>query len=163
VTDAGSGVAEVDVLVGGIPLSGALERDDDGMVFRLTDLVPTDATLDVRAVDRAGNVSTLRLSVAVADLLPTAFQLGQNYPNPFNPETTIPLRVSTAGGPLRLEVFNAAGQRIRTLVDEVLPAGQRSVSWDGRDSDGRFVSSGTYIYRAITDAGVHTRRMTLLR
>ena len=163
VTDAGSGVAEVDVLVGGIPLSGALERDDDGMVFRLTDLVPTDATLDVRAVDRAGNVSTLRLSVAVADLLPTAFQLGQNYPNPFNPDTTIPLRVSTAGGALRLEVFNAAGQRIRTLVDEVLPAGQRSVSWDGRDSDGRFVSSGTYIYRAITDAGVHTRRMTLLR
>ena len=163
VTDAGSGVAEVDILVDGVPLSGALVRAGDGMFFQLTDVVPPDAALHVRAVDRAGNVSTLRLAVAVADLLPTAFRLGQNYPNPFNPDTTIPLRVGAVGGRLRLEVFNAAGQRIRTLVDDVLPAGERSVSWDGRDSDGRPVSSGTYIYRAITDGGMYTRRMTLLR
>ena len=162
VADAGSGVADVEILVDGLPLPGAVVPGVDGE-FQLTDLIPASATVEVRAADQAGNVATQRLALATSSLLPVSFELGQNYPNPFNPETTIPLRVGAAGGPLRLEIFNAAGQRIRTLMDDVLPAGERSVSWDGRDGEGRPVSSGTYIYRAITDDGLHTRRMTLLR
>ena len=58
--------------------------------------------------------------------------LAPNVPNPFNPNTLIPYRLDT-DGPVRLEIYNLLGQRIRTLVDEVQAAGSYRVSWDARD------------------------------
>jgi hypothetical protein len=163
VTDGGSGVDAVEALLDGVPLPGALARDADGL-WRWTEDAPADAEIGVRVTDRAGNRHIERL--AVASPLPTSVQLGQNFPNPFNPETTIPVRVAVAGK-VRVEIYNAAGQHVRTLVEAVLP-GETHLTWDGRDAAGRAVSSGTYLYRAITRAAetgdaVQTRRMTLLR
>src|SRR6056297_1451194 len=39
-----------------------------------------------------------------------------NSPNPFNPATSIRFTLAVAG-PVRLEVFNARGQHVHTLVD----------------------------------------------
>ena len=52
-----------------------------------------------------------------------------------------------AGGPVRLEIFAVDGRRIRSLVDAVRTAGRHEVVWQGRDSRGRAVASGTYFYR----------------
>ena len=160
VTDAGSGIARVEIISGGSPLPGAVVQEEEGL-FRLTDLAPDNVPLRVRAVDHAGNATTLALTARSA--VPAAFALGQNYPNPFNPETTIPLFVGARSGAVRLEIFNAAGQRIRTLANDILPAGQGSFTWNGLDDARRAVSSGNYIIRASTHDGVFTRRMTLLR
>ena len=160
VADGGSGVDRVEITLDGTPLPGAVVQEEEGL-FRLTDLVPDNVQLAVRAVDRAGNATTRGLTSGSA--VPAAFALGQNYPNPFNPETTIPLFVGAQSGAVRLEIFNAAGQRIRTLTNDILPAGQGSLTWDGLDDAHRAVSSGHYIYRASTNDGVFTRRMTLLR
>jgi len=103
------------------------------------------------------------LTAGAAGALPADFRLGQNFPNPFNPDTSIPVHAGIRGGSLRLEIYNTAVQRIRTLLEDVLPAGQSEVSWDGQDDAGRAVSSGTYIYHASTSDGVFSRRMTLLR
>jgi hypothetical protein len=71
----------------------------------------------------------------------------QNYPNPFNPATTIPFAV---GGYLpakvRLDIYDLLGQRIRTVVDDVLGAGPHLAHWDGRDDRGGEVASGIYLY-----------------
>ena len=48
-------------------------------------------------------------------------ELGQNYPNPFNPRTSIDYVVHTASN-VTLEVFNARGELVRTLVDGVVEA-----------------------------------------
>jgi hypothetical protein len=80
--------------------------------------------------------------------LPKAFSLSQNYPNPFNPMTTI--RVDVPAGPTEhatLAIYDLRGRRVRTLVDRPLEPGTHLFAWDGRDDDGRPVSSGTYIYR----------------
>ena len=50
-----------------------------------------------------------------------------------------------------------------SLVDGQMSAGVHSVVWDGKDSHGRAVASGAYIYRLRSNEGVETRRMTLLR
>ncbi len=59
--------------------------------------------------------------VGIEDLfnnLPKTYQLNQNYPNPFNPVTTIKYAVPKTAY-VRLEVYNALGQRIATLVDAI--------------------------------------------
>ncbi|MCK4654930.1 MAG: T9SS type A sorting domain-containing protein [Candidatus Cloacimonetes bacterium] len=70
-----------------------------------------------------------------------------NYPNPFNPETTISFSVTQTSSFVTLEIYNIKGQKVKTLVNEVLPAGKYSTIWNGRDSNGNRVSSGIYFYK----------------
>lgn len=94
--------------------------------------------------------------------LPTVFALEQNYPNPFNPETVIPYQLASRGE-VKLIVYNALGQEVRRLVSAVQNAGVYRVKWDGRDDQGRALTSGVYVYRLITGEAVFTRKMIYLR
>lgn len=95
-------------------------------------------------------------------LRPTEFSLAQNYPNPFNPETTIRYRLTQQEG-VTLEIFNLLGQKIRTLVNEVVDAGEHSIRWDGRDAAGYPTASGVYLYRLQAGEYTATRKMMLIR
>ena len=50
----------------------------------------------------------------------------------------------------RLELFDLAGRRVRTLVDHELPAGATVVPWDGREDSGAQVRRGVYFARLST-------------
>lgn len=78
--------------------------------------------------------------------LPTAFALDGNYPNPFNPSTTIRYALPEAAE-VTIAIFNARGERVRTLVRARQTPGFRSALWDGRNDRGEAVSSGVYLYR----------------
>ena len=68
-------------------------------------------------------------STAVAantDKAPEGFSLEQNYPNPFNPSTTIQYSIPQQDY-VTVEIFNMAGQKIKTLVNEFQPAGKHKV------------------------------------
>jgi hypothetical protein len=85
-------------------------------------------------------------------------------PNPFNPTVTLRLAVpGTVPVHVRVDVFDARGRLVRRLADGVMPAGTATRTWDGRDSDGRVLPSGIYVYRV--DAGGETARgkLTLVR
>ncbi len=101
---------------------------------------------------------------AVGDApLPAAFALHPCAPNPFNPATTIRYDVPTGGAKVSIAIFDVTGRRVRTLVDGPQPAGQRLVTWDGRDQGGRGVASGVYFYRMSAGAFTQTRKMVLLK
>ena len=93
--------------------------------------------------------------------LPVASGLEPNYPNPFNNSTQIPYRVS-APGPVRLVIYNALGQPVRTLVDAIQAAGAYQVPWDGRDHRGARVANGGYLYRLQAGAVAQVRKMLVL-
>ncbi|MCB1184541.1 PQQ-dependent sugar dehydrogenase [bacterium] len=97
----------------------------------------------------------------VPDAANTA-RLAQNAPNPFNPRTDIAYAVDRSDLPTRLEVFDAAGRLVRTLVDEVLVAGEYVASWNGTDAAGRPVPSGVYLYRLRNGDVDLSRKMLLL-
>ncbi|MFH0952601.1 MAG: C39 family peptidase [Patescibacteria group bacterium] len=84
------------------------------------------------------------------------------YPNPFNPQTTISFQLSAAGE-VDLVVYNAAGQRVRTLAAGPFPAGNHSLVWSGIDETGSTVASGVYFARLSADNIVSTRKMVLLK
>ncbi|MEN8008080.1 MAG: FlgD immunoglobulin-like domain containing protein [Candidatus Krumholzibacteriota bacterium] len=91
-----------------------------------------------------------------------AVHLAQNTPNPFNPSTRIDFSLEAAG-PVRLEVFDAAGRRVRVLVAGWRAAGEHHVEWDGTDDRGRRVGSGVYPYRLQTATRTENRKMTLVQ
>jgi hypothetical protein len=93
----------------------------------------------------------------------TVNSLAQNYPNPFNPQTTIAFSIKERGR-VRVDVFNVAGQLVRTLLDETRAAGSYSdVRWDGTDAAGQKVASGVYLYRLVAGDFSATRKLVLLK
>ncbi|MBD3367388.1 MAG: T9SS type A sorting domain-containing protein [Candidatus Eisenbacteria bacterium] len=113
-------------------------------------------------VDDVNIVTTSTTGIEGGEITPVAFELRQNAPNPFNPTTVIRYSLPEQAK-VTVEVYNIAGRKVRTLVDEEQEAGLRSVTWDGTDDAGRSVASGVYLYRI--DAGEHSakRRMVLLK
>ncbi|MFQ5652637.1 MAG: FlgD immunoglobulin-like domain containing protein [bacterium] len=98
-----------------------------------------------------------------ADDLPVkTFQLSQNYPNPFNPSTVISYQLSTDSD-LELSIYNALGQKVRTLVSGRQAAGNYQVRWDGKEGAGLVVSAGVYIYTLRTGDRVLKKKMVFLK
>ena len=95
-------------------------------------------------------------------VLPDTFSIAQNYPNPFNPETTIPYALPQSVH-VNLVIYNVLGQQIRTLVNEIKPAGYHRVVWDNKDDFGKSVSSGIYLYRIVAGDFVERKKMLLLK
>jgi hypothetical protein len=90
-------------------------------------------------------------------------RLEQNYPNPFNPQTTIAFSIKQRAR-VRIDVYNVAGQRVRSLLDETRAAGSYTdVRWDGTDAAGSPVASGVYFYRLAAADFSQTRKMVLLK
>jgi hypothetical protein len=78
-------------------------------------------------------------------------------PNPFAHATTIRFRLPAAG-PARLAVFDLAGRRVASLLDETRPAGETAVTWQAAG-----VPSGVYFIRLESGGRVVTRRCVRLQ
>jgi hypothetical protein len=94
--------------------------------------------------------------------VPPAFALHANVPNPFNPITMISYDVPAGGARVSISIYDIAGRRVRTLLDEQRPAGVFSVQWNGEDDRGQRVASGVYFYRMRAGQFVDTKKMVLL-
>jgi hypothetical protein len=63
----------------------------------------------------------------------------------------------------RLEVFDLAGRRVRTLHDGAMAAGEHRQSWDGRDDHGLSLPDGVYLIRLESGSRSAVTRAVLLR
>ncbi|MEE9270600.1 MAG: Ig-like domain-containing protein [Candidatus Krumholzibacteria bacterium] len=90
------------------------------------------------------------------------FTLEQNFPNPFNPTTTIRFTLAQDSH-VKLVVYDVAGRRVQTLVNEKRIANHYDVEWDGRNSSGHSVASGVYFYKIVAGKFSKTRKMLLLK
>lgn len=94
--------------------------------------------------------------------LPSSFELMQNYPNPFNPSTTIEYSLfesQTVG----IAIFDMLGNKVKTLVNEFLPAGSHSVIWDGTNDAGIRQATGVYIYQMKAGNQTTVKKMIFLK
>jgi len=93
----------------------------------------------------------------VAAAAPAAFAVAQSSPNPANPTTTISFSIPEAGT-VNVDVFNVAGQKVDTLVNNFMDAGSHSIVWDGSS-----LASGVYFYTVTSGEFSKTMKMTLLK
>jgi flagellar hook assembly protein FlgD len=84
-------------------------------------------------------------------------------PNPFNPATTIHYDVARGGGEVTLQIFDAKGRLVRTLVDGSQSEGQKTATWNGLNGSGQQVATGVYFYRLRAQGFSQTRTMVLLK
>lgn len=94
-------------------------------------------------------------------ILPTSFALEQNYPNPFNPSTIIRYSIPSEGK-VTLKIYDVLGNEIRTLVNEIMPAGTYATTFDAA-SGNRTLTSGMYLYVLSTPQGTRSGKMLLLK
>jgi hypothetical protein len=99
---------------------------------------------------------------APAREIPTTIALMQNYPNPFNPSTQIRYALPVQSY-VTLTVYNALGQEVARLADEVQEAGYHEVRWNGTNGSGTPVSTGIYFYRMRAGDFVDIKKMLLLK
>ncbi|NIO28555.1 MAG: T9SS type A sorting domain-containing protein [Candidatus Latescibacteria bacterium] len=96
------------------------------------------------------------------EVIPAATALYQNYPNPFKSSTTIIVDLHVHSN-VELAIYNAAGQRVRTLANAPRNESVHEFKWNGRDDAGRLVASGVYLSRLKTAAMTQTKKMVLLK
>jgi len=90
------------------------------------------------------------------------FVLNAPYPNPFNISSTINFSLPEAGF-TTLNVYNMAGQKVRTLLSGHMTAGLKSFVWDGKNDDGCSLGSGLYICRLSLGGYTRTGKLMLMK
>ena len=87
---------------------------------------------------------------------PVGFKLDANFPNPFNEQTQIRFTIPAGNSdiPVRLTLYNTRGQKVRTLVDGILPAGEYRVKLNGAS-----LSAGIYFYELKAGSFRQTRKL----
>jgi hypothetical protein len=121
---------------------------------RIPDMAVTAAALmNINPEQSTGKIMTEILSTTgmnekIYDGIPQKISLAQNYPNPFNQTTTIIYSLNNSEH-VKITVYNAKGQLVKTLFNGFQTGGSYSVIWDASN-----VSSGIYFYRLT--AGDHS-------
>lgn len=91
----------------------------------------------------------------------TKTELQYAQPNPFRGNTDIYFQLSSETS-VSLSIFDAAGRRVRTLLEDELAAGSHQIVWDGMDDQGRRLSTGAYWCRlAAADRNLSTKLIML--
>lgn len=102
-------------------------------------------------------------SVASGSSLPARRTLSlESSPNPFNPSTSIRFELPRPGN-ITIGVHDLTGRLVRQLAQGWRDSGLFELTWDGRDSGGHDVASGTYLLRADWEERSVARKITIIR
>lgn len=105
-------------------------------------------------------------AVGINDGKPTGpyqFELHQNYPNPFNAQTIISYVLSKQSI-VSLRIMSITGQFVIELANgETQNAGQHQYVWEGRNKNGKMVSTGIYFYELYVDDYRESKAMIMIK
>ena len=96
------------------------------------------------------------------DIIPDKFYVSPNYPNPFNPSTQIDI-YTVQKSDLTVNIFDATGRLVNTLIDENLEAGSYSIKWQGKDRKGQSMPTGVYFIQVESGVEISTQKMVLIK
>ncbi|GEM_PF-2303029 len=142
------------------PIDGNTYVEESSGLVNVTDLdAMVHVLLDTSQVKTAVGIKEHRSFIA------DRFGLGNNYPNPFNPQTMIPFNVPVraAGQHMTITVYNILGQKVATLFDGKAVPGTHYARWLGKNSSGKTVSSGIYLYQLKSKGITLTNRMLFIK
>ncbi|MCK4584586.1 T9SS type A sorting domain-containing protein [candidate division WOR-3 bacterium] len=88
--------------------------------------------------------------------------IGKPYPEPFSMRTHFSISLPHAM-PVNISIFDVSGRMVRAIHSGRLDKGRHTFTWNGRDSQGKYVASSVYFI--VIDAGKNriTRKVILLK
>lgn len=98
--------------------------------------------------------------------VPANFRIYPAYPNPFNPSTNLKFDIPAGSQGLqdvKVEIYNALGQKIRTLFEGIAEPATHSLAWDGADDNGQTVPGGVYFAVLTTGHFRESVKLTLVK
>ncbi len=147
-------------------ISLVTEVDSFGTIINYANVTSSSTDMNLANNIAVDTTVSQNIQTSIGDnsnnTLPDKFELAQNYPNPFNPSTSISFALPTKSN-VEIMIYNALGQSVKRLVNQELSAGIHSVSWDGKNDNGKAVSSGMYLYKIIANDFVSSKKMLLLK
>ncbi len=162
-----SGPKTIQVQLGNRPAVNVnLESKSDSTGLEKMTPVFTNVTPDIYQLIISGsNVQIDRIAVVKRDVItevddvnmPLSYTLEQNYPNPFNPTTTIRFTLAKSSN-VKLVLYNILGQKVATLIDSRMEAGQHSYVFDAGK-----LASGVYFYKLEAGDFRSVKKMLLLK
>ena len=150
-----------------IPVGGVADNAHDPFVIQISEAL-ADSVITLRLTPGASSNTrqgAIRLDLSAGSVEEPEvhrLSLGPCRPNPFAGGTRLALSLPAEGG-VNVKVYDVAGRLVRTLVDGVLPAGERDVVWDGKNAAGDQVASGVYFLRMSFAGKTKTRKAVLLK
>jgi hypothetical protein len=90
------------------------------------------------------------------------FELKGNYPNPFNPTTKIRFTNDRSSN-VKVTVYALTGEKVATIMNKPVNAGAYDVSWNGRNTNGKIVPTGMYLYDIESDGRRLQGKMLFLK
>ncbi|MDB2351043.1 T9SS type A sorting domain-containing protein [Candidatus Marinimicrobia bacterium] len=90
------------------------------------------------------------------------FELKGNYPNPFNPTTKIRFTNDRSSN-VKVTVYALTGEKVATIMNKSVNAGAYDVSWNGRNTNGKIVPTGMYLYDIESDGRRLQGKMLFLK
>jgi hypothetical protein len=94
--------------------------------------------------------------------VPGDYVLSNNYPNPFNSYTTINF-IANGNYPAELTIYDAIGNKVKTLYKGISDIGINHRTWDGRTNEGLEAASGIYIYTLNLNGKFYAGKMVYLK
>jgi DNA-binding beta-propeller fold protein YncE len=101
-------------------------------------------------------------SGGIVQRIPLVYSLAQSHPNPTTGEALIEYGLPKES-PVRLTVYNVAGQVVKEYKPGKQEAGFYAYKWDGRSNLNHKVGAGVYFYRLTAGSWVKTRKMVVIR
>ena len=90
------------------------------------------------------------------------FELKGNYPNPFNPTTKIRFTNDRASN-VKVTVYSLKGEKVATIMNKQVNSGTYDVSWNGKNTSGKVVPTGMYLYDIESDGRRLQGKMLFLK
>jgi hypothetical protein len=157
--ETGNGKSETWVKIGFVQGSG---NSNSPKEYLFVDSTPPSGKIHYRLkqVDFDGQFEYSGIVEVIIET-PTQFSLQQNYPNPFNPITTIKYSIPNVGTGFSLsilKVYDILGSEVAVLVNEMQPAGNYEIQFDGSK-----LASGVYIYKLQSGNYSSVKKFMLLK
>ena len=164
-----------DVFIEGIKVSSSLDvyaKVGKNVAYNETYTVTlADGELNIEFATIVDNANVSAIKVLEVDATSTSNKetpsskkthVMQNFPNPFHSGTTIPYFLSESAH-VKLTIYNQLGQQVNTLVNENKNVGSHETHWNAKNSQGKLIESGLYLYVLKTNDFAISGRMMLIR
>jgi hypothetical protein len=101
----------------------------------------------------------------IEDDPPISLFLSQNVPNPFILNTRIFYWIppNDEGAKVQFSIYDVSGMRVNVFNSPDASPGKHMILWNGRDENGKRVSSGIYFYQLKMGEDLRTGKMTFLK
>lgn len=164
--DGCSGCRHIQLLAIGPDIHAGMVSD---LPRTIPDIAPTIGELLGFATEAATGTPMLELLDETAGveskdsgLKPRALDLQRLYPNPFNSQLSIQFEILNPG-PVKVQIFNIAGDLIWTRDLVGLGSGAHILTWDARDQQGYTVPSGVFVVQVSSQRHSHAQKALLLK